>query len=123
MSAFGACNKLTTVKVDIKEPLPIQQYTFGNRTNATLYVPRGCKAAYEETEYWKDFKSIVEFFYPDINKDGDITVADVIALVDIILGLDDAEPYMYDHECADVNGDGNIDIADVTALVNMILEL
>ena len=57
----------------------------------------------------------------DVNKDGSITIADVTALVNIILGKDNTEPYQYDHEAADVNTDGSITIADVTALVNVIL--
>lgn len=57
----------------------------------------------------------------DVNNDGEITIADVTALVNIVLGKDDTEPYQYDHEAADVNGDGSITIADVTALVNTIL--
>ena len=64
-----------------------------------------------------------DYLRGDNNEDGTVSIADVTALVSIILGLDDAEPYLYDHECADVNGDGTIDIADVTALVSMILEL
>lgn len=56
----------------------------------------------------------------DVNKDGEITIADVTALVDIILGKD-AETTLYDHEAADVNGDNTITIADVTALVDIIL--
>ena len=59
----------------------------------------------------------------DVNKYGDVTIADVTALVNIILGKDDAKPYLYDHERADINGDGSITIADVTALVNIILGL
>lgn len=57
----------------------------------------------------------------DVNMDGSITIADVTALVNIILGKDDTEPYQYDHEAADVNGDSAVTIADVTALVNIIL--
>ena len=57
----------------------------------------------------------------DVNGDGQITIADVTALVNIILGKDNAEPHLYDHEAADVNGDGTVTIADVTALVNRIL--
>ena len=57
----------------------------------------------------------------DINRDGDITIADVTALVNIILGKDDDEPQLYNHDAADVNDDGDITIADVTALVNIIL--
>lgn len=57
----------------------------------------------------------------DINKDGNWTIADVTALVNIILGKDNGEPYQYDHKAADVNNDGTVTIADVTALVNIIL--
>ena len=57
----------------------------------------------------------------DVNKDGHVTIADVTALVNIILGKDDTTPYLYDHGAADVNGDEGITIADVTALVNIIL--
>ncbi|MBQ8050070.1 MAG: M60 family metallopeptidase [Bacteroidaceae bacterium] len=55
----------------------------------------------------------------DVNRDGSITIADVTALVNIILGKDTTG--QYDHEAADVNGDQSITIADVTALVNIIL--
>ena len=57
----------------------------------------------------------------DVNGDGSVTIADVTALVNIILGKDNTEPYKYDHKAADVNGDEGITIADVTALVNIIL--
>ncbi|MBQ9559476.1 MAG: hypothetical protein IJV08_05775 [Bacteroidaceae bacterium] len=57
----------------------------------------------------------------DINKDGTVSIADVTALVNIVLGKDNTEPYQYDHSAADVNGDGSITIADVTALVNKVL--
>jgi hypothetical protein len=57
----------------------------------------------------------------DVNRDVTITMADVTALVNIILGMDAQAPYVYDHEAADVNGDGTTTIADVTALVNVIL--
>ena len=55
----------------------------------------------------------------DVNNDGSITIADVTALVNIILGKD-AEG-QYNHNAADVNDDSTITIADVTALVNIIL--
>ena len=59
--SFKNCSGLTSVKVDISSPLPINYYTFyGNQANATLYVPEGCKSAYESANYWKEFKEIVE---------------------------------------------------------------
>lgn len=51
----------------------------------------------------------------DVNGDGDVTIADVTALVNIILGK--AEK----NAVANVNGDDDVTIADVTALVNIIL--
>ena len=59
-SAFANCNSLTSVTIDIEEPLSIKEETFSNRRKATLYVPYGCKAAYEAANYWKEFKEIVE---------------------------------------------------------------
>ena len=53
----------------------------------------------------------------DVNDDSAITIADVTALVNVLLGKDSSRK---DH-LADVNDDGAITIADVTALVNIIL--
>ena len=50
----------------------------------------------------------------DVNEDGEVNIADVTMLVNVILGNAEAEN-------ADINADGTIDIADVTALVNIIL--
>ena len=58
--AFDGCTSLSTVRVDIKSPLTISNDIFPNRANATLYVPRGCKVAYEAADYWKEFKEIIE---------------------------------------------------------------
>lgn len=59
----------------------------------------------------------------DVNRDGTITISDVTALVNIILGKAtySADAGKYDFEAADVNTDKTITIADVTALVNIIL--
>lgn len=57
----------------------------------------------------------------DVNRDGLVNIADVTAMVDIVLGKDDEEPYTFDHVAADLDGDNDITITDVTALVNIIL--
>ncbi len=54
----------------------------------------------------------------DVNGDGKVTIADVTALVNILLGKDASG---YDRDAADVNSDGGRTIADVTALVNILL--
>ena len=55
----------------------------------------------------------------DVNKDGKLTIADVTALVNIILGHPGED---VDMDAANVNGDDKVTIADVTALVNKILK-
>ncbi|MBQ6434100.1 MAG: BspA family leucine-rich repeat surface protein [Bacteroidaceae bacterium] len=57
------------------------------------------------------------FLRGDVNGDGSVTIADVTALVNIILGKSTAP----ESGVADVNADGGVTIADVTALVNIIL--
>lgn len=71
--AFSGCNNLTEVIVENPYPVSIEQYTFTNRKNATLYVPKGSKAAYEAADYWKEFKEIVE-----ITKSSYLEVADTV---------------------------------------------
>ena len=56
----------------------------------------------------------------DVNGDGNIGIADVTALVNIILGKT-LTPSATQQLAADVNGDTLVNIADVTALVNIIL--
>lgn len=55
----------------------------------------------------------------DVNIDGLITIADVTALVNVLLGKNTSS---YSHKAADVNEDSMITVADVTALVNIILK-
>ena len=51
---------ITKVKSLMQTPCEISSTVFENvSNNATLYVPAGCKAAYEAADYWKDFKKIM----------------------------------------------------------------
>ena len=54
----------------------------------------------------------------DVNKDGEVTIADVTATINILFGKANEE---WKTDNADMDGDGEITIADVTALVNIIL--
>ena len=70
---------------------------------------------------YDDWQAMYVGLYPnrealigDVDQDGRITIADVTALIDIILNKTPSTT-------ADVDLDGNISIADVTALVDMIL--
>jgi|GEM_PF-1477192 len=65
--AFRSCRGLTSVTALNPTPVSISSNVFTNRTNATLYVPTGSKAAYESADYWKEFKEIVEIEVLDGN--------------------------------------------------------
>jgi M6 family metalloprotease-like protein len=56
----------------------------------------------------------------DVNKDGDVSIADITALVNILMGQD-AEQVLYDHKAADADGNGSVEAADVETLLNLIL--
>ena len=59
-SAFLWCRGLTSVTIGATPPIAIDSYCFSNRANATLYVPKGSKTAYEAADYWKEFKELIE---------------------------------------------------------------
>ena len=92
-----------------------------------LTYPAGTVIQKEETGpgwfLWRGgyFADAPSFLLGDVNSDDKITIADVTALVNIILGKDDGPTPMYNHDAADVNKDNKVTIADVTALVNVIL--
>ena len=54
----------------------------------------------------------------DVNHDGSVTIKDVTALIDYLLGSGDVCMI-----CADVNVDGSVTIKDVTNLIDMLLLL
>ena len=65
--AFGGCQYLKMVKVNSETPITITSDVFSsdfrggsNIHSITLYVPNGCKAAYEAADCWNEFKEIIE---------------------------------------------------------------
>ena len=57
--AFGGLTM--ALQVEHTTPLEINETVFDNNvTSSTLYVPAGCKAAYEAADYWKEFMAIEE---------------------------------------------------------------
>jgi flagellar basal body rod protein FlgC len=73
------------------------------------------------TQYPQIYRQVKqELSSGDVNKDGDVSIADITALVNILMGQD-AEQVLYDHKAADADGNGAVEAADVEALLNMIL--
>jgi hypothetical protein len=60
--AFAYCTALADVFVGWPAPFAINEYVFENTpiASATLHVPAGTKALYEEADVWKDFGTITE---------------------------------------------------------------
>ena len=73
--AFNKCYYLISVIIESEKPLVITENDFTNRSNLTLYVPIGCKAAYEAADVWKEFGSIVEMESP-VAEDGNVIPID-----------------------------------------------
>ncbi len=86
----------------------------------TLHVPHGTADAYQADSRWYSyFGQIVEMepetvLIGDVNGDGEVNLADINAIVDIILGGNG------DSAAADVNDDGEINIGDLNAIINII---
>lgn len=87
-SAFFYCKNLTSVKVEMAIPVAIEQNVFSNRANATLYVMKGSKAAYEAADYWKEFKEIVEI--DNDNEPSEIEITD-ISKIDNVIYVEETE--------------------------------
>ena len=59
-SAFQYCYKLDTLVVHSNTPPSLGSNVFLNCPKSILYVPYGCKSAYQAANYWNGFKEIVE---------------------------------------------------------------
>ena len=55
-SAFSYCPALKSIKINATKPFNLYRGTFEQYGN--LYVPAGCKEAYENAAYWKKFNII-----------------------------------------------------------------
>ena len=89
-----------------------------NQKSVNMTVPADSKDLYRTAEQWKEFFYGEDWLRGDVNGDGEVNIADINALLDIILGgkVDDAT-----RRRADVNQDGEIGIADVNAVMDIIL--
>ena len=58
----------------------------------------------------------IDIYTADINEDGEVNIADVNTLIDIILGGPDNSDGF-----SDVNKDSEVNIADINAIINIIL--
>ena len=81
----------------------------------TVKVPEGINGTYP---IWLR-NTILTSTDGDVNNDGTVTIADVVATARYILNYN-PEPFVFDAE--DMNGDGKITITDVVKIANLILD-
>jgi hypothetical protein len=123
-NAFRGCSSLTSVTCNAVVPPAMRNSTcFDSDTylNAKLYVPEQSIEAYKTTNYWNRFEivlPIVNVVVGDVNDDGNVTIADISALIDVLLsGNVSADT----NAGADVNDDGVVTISDVATLIDFLL--
>lgn len=90
---------------------------FYNSQN-TLFSCYSSSSTQKNVQIYRQVKK--EISSGDVNKDGDVSIADITALVNILMGQD-AEQVLYDHKAADADGNGTVEADDVQTLLNMIL--
>ena len=94
-------------------------YTYNT---AILRVPHVVVDTYRNAEGWKDFYNIegmVIMGNGDVNGDGQTSISDVTALIDVLLS--NGNSGSFNPVNADVNGDGRHSISDVSSLIDMLL--
>lgn len=91
-----------------------------NQSVIPLEIPASARFRYMEADQWREF-IIRNYGVPgDVNGDGEVTVADINTLIDIILSGGqgfDADTMAR----ADVNMDGEINVADINAVIDIVL--
>ena len=126
-SAFYDCTGLTDVYCYIADPSRVSsgfapfELDNDDYSGRTLHVLQGTADAYRADENWYlYFGQIVDDLIPetqpgDVNGDREVNIADVNAVIDIILGGNS------NTSSGDVNGDGEVNIADINAIIDIIL--
>lgn len=119
-SAFIATPSLQTVTCLAMMPPGIDETTFDYDmiVNGTLYVPSDAVNNYKNDDIWRFFyhiEGITMTVRGDVNGDGSVNIADVTALIDLLLTGGTAPA------SADATDDGSVNIADVTALIDYLL--
>lgn len=98
-----------------------------NYVNLVLTVPHGVHKARLRFASWKaDVRSngavrqivMTSELRADVNRDGEVTVADVNAVIDVIVSGSGDQLAI---ERADVNGDGEVTVADINQVIDAVI--
>ena len=98
-----------------------------NYLNLSITVPRGLTSASLRFASWKANVNncgavreivITSYLKGDVNLDGEISVADINAIIQVILGDHVTQAL---RERADVNGDNEVTVADINSVIDLII--
>ena len=120
-SAMAGMTGLTSLVCRAPEVPDLGEHVWAgvDQSRVPLEVPVSSRASYKEAAQWQDFIIGNTWIKGDVNGDGEVNLADINALTDIILrGYADEETMAR----ADVNGDGEVNLADINALTDLILK-
>ena len=125
---FGACSGLTTIYVgdewSTSAITPSTSMFYGCTSlvggQGTTWNANHIDAAYAHIDGGPSnpgyFTAKQDFQHGDVNGDSNVTISDVTALIDLLLGGGTIT-----NPAADCNGDSNVTISDVTALIDFLL--
>lgn len=93
-AAFKNCTRMGDLYAKMAKPFAIDASVFSGVQQhgyCDLHVPQGSKVRYAAMEVWKEFTIITEDAGSapkrgDVNEDGDVTIADVVAVLNIMAG-------------------------------------
>lgn len=93
-AAFKNCTRMGDLYAKMVKPFAIDASVFSGVQQhgyCDLHVPQGSKVRYSAMEVWKEFTIITEDAGSapkrgDVNEDGDVTIADVVAVLNIMAG-------------------------------------
>lgn len=122
-NTFYGCDNLSVITCEaVTPPYTTDNNSFSQSVYdlAKLFVPVEAMSTYANTAVWERFVNIfgigTEVTTGDVDGDGQISIADLTNLVDLIMS--GAEP----STSSDIDGDGSLTIADITALVDILLQ-
>lgn len=92
---------------------------------STDVITGGNPNAMPANKAWIEYSGSAELVFPftvstlgDVNRDGNIDVLDILAVINII--RDRADGFDYDYDAADVDGSGDYSVLDINGIINII---
>ena len=118
---FAGCTALMHVtSLSTTPPEADSDYSFDHSVypSAVLSVPASAISDYRTADGWNKFALVEDLdrtIPGDVNKDTEVNVSDINAVINCILNTDTDMP------TADVNQDGEVNISDINSVIDLIL--